>query len=601
MTHTSAPALAELPTEGGLAEILFDRAERSPDRVMLSRQVDGEWRDFTAAETAAEVTALAKGLVAAGVEPGDRVGLLSGNRYEWMLIDFAIWTVGAITVPIYPSASAEQSRMILADSGAVACFVDNASHTAMIDGVRDGLADLRHLWTIDAGAVDALATDGTEVSDDAIAKRRAVVDPRDPATIVYTSGTTGSPKGCVLTHANFFSEVDNIVAGLPELFETATEDTPPSTLLFLPLAHVFGRMVQTCAVRAGVRLGHSTSVSALIDDLRTYRPTFLLAVPYVFEKIHASARKQTTGLKRRIFDAATDTAVAYSESLDRGGPGLGLRLRHRLFEPLVYRKLMDALGGRCARVLSGGGALDVRLLHFYRGIGLEVIEGYGLTETTAAVIANLPGRIRPGTIGGPLPGVSVKLADDGEIMVKGEQVFGRYWNRPEDTAKAFVDGWFATGDLGEFDADGFLRVSGRKKEILVTAGGKNVAPAPMEESVRAHALVAQCMVIGDDRPFVSALVTLDPEEFDAWKAEKGHPAGATVADLADDADLRAAVQSAIDSGNEAVSRAESIRAFTILGEQFTVEEETLTPTLKLRRARILKRYDREVEKLYQGR
>ncbi|ASU83444.1 long-chain fatty acid--CoA ligase [Nocardiopsis gilva YIM 90087] len=598
MTDISVTAPAEVPTQGGLADLLFDRAERHPDGIMLSHQAGGGWQDATASEVRADVVAIAKGLVAAGIKPGDRVGLLSGNRYEWTLLDFAIWAAGAVSVPIYPSSSAEQIRMILADSGAVACVVDDDPHTTTVEGIRDTLPDLRYVWTFDSGAVATLVEVGRELDDSVIKERRAGVDAADPATIVYTSGTTGSPKGCVLTHANFLAEVDSVLHALSVLFEPGKDGSPPSTLLFLPLAHVFGRMVEVAVIHAGVRLGHTGSVGALIDDLQTFRPTFLLAVPYVFEKIHASARKQTTGLKRRIFDAATDTAVAYSRSLFNGGPGLGLRLRHRFFEPLVYRKLMDALGGRCRRVISGGGALDVRLLHFYRGIGLDVFEGYGLTETTSAVLVNVPGKVRPGTIGIPVPGVEVRTADDGELLIKGGHVFDRYWNRPQDTEKAFVDGWFATGDLAEIDADGFVRISGRKKEILVTAGGKNVAPGPLEEQVGSDPLVDQCMLVGDGRSFVTALITIDPEEFGAWKAENGHPVATTVADLADDAGLRAHVQRAIDAANATVSRAESIRAFTILAERFTVEDETLTPTLKLRRARILDRNAASVEAMY---
>nr|WP_255429813.1 long-chain fatty acid--CoA ligase [Streptomonospora sp. PA3] len=591
----------ELPARGGLADTLFDRASGFPDRPMLSRQVDGQWRDMSAAEVRDEVAALAKGLIAHGVRAGDRVGLLSGNRHEWTLLDYAIWTAGAVTVPIYPSSSAEQASLILADSGCVACVVDDSAHAAMVEDLRaapGGPAELAHVWCFDGGALDRLRSAGAEVPDSAVEERRAGVAPDDPATIVYTSGTTGPPKGCVLTHGNFLAETRAVEASLPALFEPEADGTPPSTLLFLPLAHVFGRMVQVVVIHSGARLGHTDSVGSLIADLGGFRPTFLLAVPYVFEKIHATARKGTSGLRRRIFDAATETAIAYSRAVDAGGPGPLLRLRRRVFDALVYRKLTGALGGRCRRVISGGGALDTRLLHFYRGTGLEVYEGYGLTETTAAVLANTPGRVRPGTVGDPLPGVEVRLAEDGEILVRGGPVFTRYWNRPEATEAAFVDGWFATGDLGEIDGDGYVSITGRKKEILVTAGGKNVAPVPAEERVCAHPLVEQCMLVGDGRSFVTALITLEPDELARWKQENGYgpedPRGGLDADPA----LRAEVQKAVDAANAAVSRAESIREFRILPEQFSVENETLTPTLKLRRSRIAGRYSEAIEEMY---
>ncbi len=607
VTHISTPATGRPRESGGLAELLYERAAGHPRAAMLSMKDGGSpgWRDVAGADVADQVTAVAKGLIAAGIGAGDRVGLLSANRYEWTVADFAIWAAGAVTVPIYPSSSPEQVAMVLSDSGAVACFADDADNTATVEGVRADVPDLRHLWTMDPlrgepGALPALSEAGAEVPDSAVEERRAAVRPADPATIVYTSGTTGTPKGCVLTHANFFAEVEAATTALSALFDDGGDpDAAPSTLLFLPLAHVFGRMVQVAAVSAGARLGHAPGVRELIADLGTFRPTFLLAVPYVFEKIHTTARKRTTGLKRRIFDAATETAVAYSKALDTpGGPGPLLRLRRRLFEPIVYRPLTGALGGRCTRVISGGGALDVRLFHFYRGVGVEVIEGYGLTETTAAVLANLPGRSRAGTIGGPLPGVEVRIDDDGELLVKGGPVFERYWNRPEATEAAFRDGWFATGDLGAVDDEGYVRVTGRKKEILVTAGGKNVAPVPIEERVCAAPLVDQCMLIGDGRSFVTALITLDAEEFEVWKSEAGKPADAGPGDLADDPDLRAEVQKAVDAGNAAVSRAESVRAFTILPRPFSVEDSTLTPTLKLRRARIMERDAAVIERMY---
>ncbi|MFC3519899.1 long-chain fatty acid--CoA ligase [Streptomonospora nanhaiensis] len=595
MTSFSSPPPRPLGVDGGLAETLFDRARRHPDAPMISvREADG-WRVRTAAQVRDDVVALAKGLIAAGVGPGDRVGLLSANRPEWTLLDYAVWTAGAVSVPVYPSSSAEQVAMILDDSGAVACAVDDAEHTALVEGLRDRLPGLSRVWTFDSGALDRLREAGAGVPDSAVEERRAGVAVENPATIVYTSGTTGSPKGCVLTHANFRAEIAAVVQELGVVFEPEPDGTPPSTLLFLPLAHVFGRMVQVGVIHAGACLGHTASVRSLIADLGTFRPTFLLAVPYVFEKIHATARKRTSGLSRRIFDAATATAVAYSTALDEGGPGPLLRLRRRLFNALVYRRLTGALGGRCRRVISGGGALEPRLLHFYRGIGLEVYEGYGLTETTAAVLANTPGRVRPGTIGGPLPGVEVRLANDGELLVRGGPVFTRYWNRPEETKAAFVDGWFATGDLGAVDDDGYVRVVGRKKEILVTAGGKNVSPVPAEERVCAHPLVDQCMLVGDGRSFVGALITLDADELAAWREREGRPAAG---DPDSDPAVRAEVQKAVDAANRAVSRAESIRAFRILPEPFSVETETMTPTLKLRRARIADRYAAAIEEMY---
>lgn len=586
------------PDPRGLAETLFDRAVRDPDRPMLSIPDAGGWRDISAARTRDWVVSAAKGLMACGVGRGQRVALLSGNRYEWTVLDYAIWAAGAVSVPIYPSASAEQMAMILKDSGAVACFVDDEAHGATVRDLQVQLPDLLQVWIIDRGILEELDSAGAGVTDAELAQRRSSVAASEPATIVYTSGTTGTPKGCVLTHANFRAEVDSVVQELSVLFRPQPDGATPSTLLFLPLAHVFGRMVQLGVVQAGAKLGHTDSVRSLIADLATFRPSFLLAVPYVVEKVHSSARNRTSGLRRTIFDRAEAVAVAYSRSLDRNGPGVGLRAARAVFEPLVYRQLRNALGGRCNSIISGGGALDERLLHFYRGVGLDVYEGYGLTETTAAVVANVPGRVRAGTIGSPLPGAAVRIADDGEILVSGPQVFSRYWNRPDATEAAFVDGWFATGDLGELDAEGYIRVTGRKKEILVTAGGKNVTPVPVEERVCAHPLVEQCMLVGDGKPFITALVSLAPEEFLAWKRDNGYPEECGVADLAAEPKLRAAVQLAVDDANTTVSRAEAIREFTLLDPGFSVAEETLTPTLKLRRPRILEQYAEEIARMY---
>jgi long-chain acyl-CoA synthetase len=591
----SVPAVVEPPTTGNLTDLIVTNAAEAPGHVVFSRRVGGEWQDVTARDFLAEVQALARGLVAAGIAPGDRVGLMSKTRYEWTLADFAIWYAGAVTVPIYETSSAEQVRWILADSGAVACFAETAEHQATVDAVKGELTALRNVWQFVRGDVASLSATGDAVPDEDLAARRTAATPDDLATIIYTSGTTGRPKGCELTHGNFLAEAVNVTTAGRSLF-----NEQGSTLLFIPLAHVFARMIQVGAVCARVRVGHTADVQNLVEDLGSYRPTFILSVPRVFEKVFNSAsQKAHADGKGRIFDTAAETAIAYSEALDAGGAGLGLRLRHAAFDRLVYGKLRAALGGQVEYAVSGGAPLGVRLGHFFRGIGVTVLEGYGLTETSAGATLNLPDQVKIGTVGRPVPGTGVRIADDGEVLVSGGIVFRGYWHNEAATAETFTpDGWLRTGDIGELDDDGFLKITGRKKELIVTAGGKNVAPAVLEDRIRAHALISQCMVVGDAQPFVAALVTIDPEAFPHWKQQHGKPDGVTVADLVDDPDLLASVQQAVDLGNQAVSRAEAIKKFRVLPVDFTEEGGQLTPTLKLKRNVVMKEFAGEIEALY---
>ncbi|MEV0319701.1 AMP-dependent synthetase/ligase [Streptomyces sp. NPDC050658] len=598
MREFSLPALYEVPADGNLTDIVRRNAVQHPDVAVIGRKVNGSWQDVTAKTFLAEVRAAAKGLIASGVRPGDRVGLMSRTRYEWTLLDFAIWSAGAVTVPVYETSSAEQIQWILGDSGAVACVVESDAHTAAVDSVRDRLPDLVNVWQIERGGVDELNRAGADVPEETVDERSAVAGADDPATIVYTSGTTGRPKGCVLTHRSFFAECGNVVERLKPLFRTGE----CSVLLFLPVAHVFGRLVQVGALMAPIKLGHAPDVKNLTDELASFRPTMILGVPRVFEKVYNSARaKAQADGKGKIFDKAADTAIAYSRALDTpSGPSLGLKIKYKTFDKLVYSKLRAVLGGRGEYAISGGAPLGERLGHFFRGIGFTVLEGYGLTESCAATAFNPWDRQKIGTVGQPLPGSVVRIADDGEVLLHGEHLFTQYWNNEGATEEALADGWFHTGDIGTLDEDGYLRITGRKKEIIVTAGGKNVAPAVIEDRIRAHALVAECMVVGDGRPFVGALVTVDDEFLGRWAAENGKPAGSTAASLRDDADLLAAIQSAVDDGNAAVSKAESVRKFRVLATQFTEESGHLTPSLKLKRSVVAKDYADEIEALYRG-
>ena len=595
MLDFSLPALYQVPSGGNLSDLVHQNAERHPGVAVLSRKVDGQWTDLTAAQFLAEVHSAAKGLIAAGIAPGDRVGVMSRTRYEWTLLDFAIWSAGAITVPVYETSSAEQVEWILGDSGAVAVLTETDAHAAVVEKVRDRLPELRQTWQIERGALAALAEAGAKVAATTVTERRSTAGADSIATIVYTSGTTGRPKGCQLTHGNFLAELGNVTARLEPLFQTGDS----SVLLFLPLAHVLGRIAEIAAAIAPIKLGHVSEIKDVTAELASFRPTLILGVPRVFEKVYNTARaKAQADGKGKIFDRAADTAIAYSRALDHGGAGAVLRLKHKVFDKLVYSKLRAALGGRATHAISGGAPLGERLGHFYRGIGFTVLEGYGLTETCAATAFNPHDKPKIGTVGQPLPGSAVRIAEDGEVLLKGPQVFTGYWNNPQATADALQDGWFATGDLGSLDDEGYLSITGRKKEIIVTAGGKNVAPAVIEDRIRAHALVGEVMVVGDRKPFIACLVTLDEDFFPKWKEINGKPAGATAAELSEDADLLAAIQSAVDDGNAAVSAAEAVKKFRLLDTVFSESSGHLTPSLKLKRNLVLKDFAAEVEALY---
>lgn len=596
MREFSVPATAPVADDENLTDMVWANAERFGSTVSFRRRVEGAWVDVTAAEFAAEALATAKGLIAAGLSPGDRVGLMSRTRYEWSLLDFAIWTAGCVTVPVYETSSADQAQWILGDSGARALIVENDAQRSEVDTVRDQLQDLSNVWQIDGapGAVEALTELGRDVEDGTAHERRRAVGADDTATLIYTSGTTGRPKGCELTHRNLLAEIRGDVDAFPQLMQPGN-----SMLMFLPMAHVLARAIAVCCVYCRITLGHTGDVKDLVTDLGSFQPTFVLAVPRVFEKVYNTAKQKAHSEGRgKIFQAAEDTAVAYSKAKDGEGVGLGLRLKHFAFDKLVYRKLRAALGGRCIAAVSGGAPLGERLAHFYRGVGVPVLEGYGLTETTAAAAVNVEQAYKIGTVGRPIAGTSIRIAEDGEVLVKGDVVFQRYWNNQAATDDSLEDGWFHTGDLGSLDEDGFLRITGRKKEIIVTAGGKNVAPAALEDHLRAHPLISQCLVVGDQRPFIGALVTIDPEFLPSWLRDHGRAQDTPLSDLVNDPELRADVQTAVDEANENVSKAEQIKQFRIMTEDFTEATGELTPSMKLKRNKVAENRQDEIAAIY---
>ncbi|MEU6768431.1 AMP-binding protein [Streptomyces sp. NPDC046853] len=607
MREFTNPPMASAPLVGGLADVVFDHALADPLHIAFGRKTDGEWRDVTSAEFRDQVMSLAKGLLAQGVRFGDRVAIMCRTRYEWTLFDYALWTVGAQVVPVYPTSSAEQVFWMLHDAQVSAAMVEHEDHAMTIGSVIDRLPQLRRLWQLDADAVDELNRAGQDVDDEVVNRHRRAVTPDSIATIIYTSGTTGRPKGCLISHANFMFEAQTVIQRWEPVFHSRRGDEA-TTLLFLPLAHVFGRMVQVAGVSGGVKLGHQPSLNAaaLIPDLAAFRPSFILAVPYIFEKVfNAARRKAEKDGKSGPFDKAVECAVRYADAMEAKafgtgpGPSAALRMQHSLFDKLVYSKVRDAMGGRVRHAMSGGSGMDRRLGLFFSGAGVEIYEGYGLTESTAAATANPPERTRYGTVGQAIPGTTVHIADDGEIWLNGGNVFQGYLNNPKATDSTLHDGWLATGDLGALDEDGYLTITGRKKEILVTSGGKSVSPGQLEERVRDHPLVAQCIVVGNDRPYIAALVTLDGEAVEHWLTMRRKPS-MPPNDLVRDPDLETEVRRAVVAANTLVSQAESIRTFRILAHQFSEEHGLLTPSLKLKRKAIETAYSAEVEALYRA-
>ena len=595
MDESHSPLLVEVDPSDNLNDLLASRVRATPDKTLVERWVGGAWVPTTAREYDAHIVAVAKGLVAKGVAPGDRVGIMSRTRYEWSLLDWATWAAGAVPVPLYETSSAEQVSWILTDADVSLLVVESPSHAAVVDEVRGQAPALREVLVIDDGAVDELGRAGADVTDEEIARRRGLAARDDLATIIYTSGTTGRPKGVELTHGNFSQLTRNAV----EKLGVVVQSPNARTFLFMPLAHVFARFVHVLTIPAGAVLGHWPDTKTLVDGIGTFRPTFILSVPRVFEKVYNSAeQKAAAGGKGAIFQRAAKTAIVYSRALDLPrGPSPWLRLQHKVADVLVLSKLRKVLGGQVEWAISGGAPLGERLGHFYRGVGLKVLEGYGLTETTAPATVNLPERTKIGTVGPALPGTSLRIAEDGEIEIKGIQVFRGYHDNEAATAEAMHDGWFRTGDLGAIDEDGFLTITGRKKEIIVTAGGKNVAPSVLEDRLRGHPLVSQVVVVGDQRPYIGALITLDPEGVPGWLAAHGKPA-MSVAEAAKDPDVLASLDKAVERTNRAVSRAESIRRYRILDRDLTIADGYLTPKLSVRRAEVLKDFAADVEAVY---
>ena len=597
MRELSVPANIPPVSSGNVTDQIEDLFARNPQFPSVSIQTDDEWSTITAAQFREQVRNVAKGLIAEGLNAGDRIAILSRTRYEWTVADYAIWYAGCVTVPIYETSSSEQVEWIVSDSHVVATFFEAQRTTHAFQPIAAKVPHMTRSYIFGDDVLAELARKGANVSDSELESRRTSAGPSDPATLIYTSGTTGQPKGCIITHGNLISEVDTLVKAVPEVFDVPEA----STLIFLPLAHVFGRLIQVAMLRGEVTIGHCPNPTALLKDLGSFKPTFLLAVPRVFEKVfNGSAAKahEASPVKGKIFDRAAATAIAYSEALDHGHVSKGLSIKHGLFDKLVYSKLRHAMGGRVTHAISGGAALGSRLGHFYRGIGLIILEGYGLTETTAGSTLNLPSALKIGSVGRPLPGTGARIESDGEILLKGPHVFAGYWNNDAATAEAMTsDGWFRTGDIGELDGEGYLRITGRKKELIVTASGKNVAPAVLEDRLRANPIISQCVVVGDNKPYIGALVTLDQDALPQILAANNIES-APMSDLIQNADVRALVQKAVNAANEAVSNSEAIKKFVILPEDLTIDNGYLTPKMSIRRHLIVQDFAGDIEGLY---
>lgn len=596
MQEYTEPAMAQAVISGSLTDALISHESTQPDVISIVNRDGQNVIEITSKEFHQMVRAAAKGIISAGIQRGDRIAVMSRTRFEWTLLDYAIWYAGCVTVPIYETSSEEQVQWMMQDSGAVAIFVETNKHLETLHSVRTSLTSLIHIWNMEDNAISHLSTAGLHIPDSELDTRRSQVTPSHIATIIYTSGTTGKPKGCVLTHGNFMFLVRNVILAVPEVFK----DKTTSTLLFLPLAHVFGRIIEIAMVESGLKVAFAPDITNLVGDLQKFTPNFLLAVPRVFEKVFNSAQQKATNEgKEKIFNAAAAVAIAYSQALSAGSVPFGLRIKHGLFDKLVYAKLRAAMGGKVKWSVSGGAALGARLGHFFRGIGLTILEGYGLSETSSASTVNRPTMLRVGSVGRAIPGVTLGIGPDGEVLIKGPHVFQGYWNNPAATAESIdVNGWFHSGDIGHIDDDGYLFITGRKKELIVTAGGKNVAPAVIEDRLRSNWLVSQCMVVGDNKPFIGCLITVEPDSVKNWLQRNSLPATTSFAQMASNEVFNAEIQAAVDYANKAVSQAESIRKWVLIDSDWSEASGHLTPSLKLKRNVVSEQFNAEIESLY---
>jgi long-chain acyl-CoA synthetase len=595
-SYDTPPLVISSPDEN-ITDLLIHRLNETPnDALFALDNGDGTWSNLTTREFYDRVVALAKGLVAAGVQPGQMVAIMSRTRFEWTLVDFAIWFAGAVPVPIYETSAPSQMEWILSDSDAVMLFVENSEHLERFEQIKAATPLVRNVYSFEDDSLDKLIEIGRDISSDTIEMRRKSAKLSDLSTLIYTSGTTGKPKGCELTHRGFVELCKNATLELPEVVYPGA-----NMLLFIPLAHVFARFIEVLCVYAGVRVGHQPNAKNIAPAMVSFKPNFLLAVPRVFEKVYNSAEQKAEAAgKGKIFRKAAYTAIAYSKALDTAkGPSIGLTLQHKVFDVLVYKKLRAAMGGNVKFAVSGGAPLGSRLGHFFRAIGMVVLEGYGLTETTAPASIGRPNNVKIGKVGTMLPGNGVKIADDGEILLRGVNILRGYWKNPEATAAAIQDGWFKSGDIGELDDDGFLSITGRKKELIVTAGGKNVAPTALEDPLRANPLIGQAVVIGDQKPFVAALISLDSEMLPIWLANHGADKSMSLSEAAKSPLVLAEIQVAVDRVNKHFSKAESIRKFVIVDRELTEESGHLTPSLKVKRDVVVRDFAPSVEEIYE--
>jgi len=598
MRSYELPSLVETAANENITDLLLNRVRKTPNIPLFAiEKTPGVWTDVSAKDFHEQVKDLAKGFIASGIRPGDAVGIMSRTRYEWALVDFALWFAGAVSVPIYETSAPAQIEWVLSDSDAVALIIENSEHQKRFESIKAMVPSVKKVWKLEDDSLVKLVADGKDISDDQLEKARASLNLDSLATIIYTSGTTGKPKGCELLHRGFVDLSKNAMLELPEVVKEGT-----ATVLFLPLAHVYARFISILCVHAGIKVGHQPDTTNVAAAMQSFHPDFLLAVPRVFEKVYNSAeQKAEAGGKGKIFRKAVQVAIDYSRGLDKkGGPSLLLKVEHKLFDILVYKKLRAAMGGKVKYAVSGGAPLGERLGHFFRSIGLIVLEGYGLTETSAPAMIGRATDAKIGKVGRVLPGCAVKIADDGEILLKGSNVLRGYWKNPEATKATMEGDWFKTGDIGELDDEGFITITGRKKELIVTAGGKNVAPTALEDPLRASPIIGQAVVIGDQRPFVAALLSLDPEMMPVWLANNGQPSDLTLSQAAKNPRVLQELQKAVDDVNSTVSNAEAIKKFEVIDSELSEKSGHLTPSLKIKREAVTRDFAPIIEQIYGG-